>query len=113
MKNRVKELRLEKGILQENLARKIGTTQQTISKIESCKYIPSTDLLINIASYFNVSIDYLLCLSDYRKTAEGVNELYLDIMDYAKLIELYKTLSSKDQELLLQIGYLMKSQYYT
>lgn len=108
MKNRVRELRLEKGILQENLARKIGTTQQTVSKIESCKYIPSTDILINIAHYFNVSIDYLLCLTDFKKTTEEVMKIYSNLDQFIAIIEIYNKLSVEDQKLLLQIGQLIE-----
>ncbi len=71
MENRVKMLRLEKGITQLNLATYVACSQNTISKLE----LGTTDirggLLIAVADFFNVSTDYLLCHSDYRQTVEN------------------------------------------
>lgn len=58
--NKIKQLRLEKEILQKELADKLNLTQQTISLYESGKRSPDYETLKRIADYFNVSTDYLL-----------------------------------------------------
>lgn len=53
-------LRKNKGITQEQLAQKLGITNQAVSKWESGQCLPDIQLLPEIAEYFNVSIDELL-----------------------------------------------------
>lgn len=55
----LKELRKEKGLSQLELSNKLNVTQSTIARIESEKREPSNDLMIDIANFFNVSLDYL------------------------------------------------------
>lgn len=57
MKNKVEELRKQKGISQENLAKDLKVSRQTISSIETGKYNPSLELAFAIASYFQKSIE--------------------------------------------------------
>lgn len=62
---------LRKSLTQEELANKIHISVDTIRKIEQGKKGMSIDLLIEIADYFDVSTDYLLCRSkgagDYKQ----------------------------------------------
>ncbi len=57
MKNRFKELREKRGITQEDLARKLGVTRQTVISIEKGKYDPSLKLAFKIAKFFNKKIE--------------------------------------------------------
>ena len=57
MKNRLRELREELGITQEELARALGVTRQTIIAIEKGKYDPSLKLAFRIARFFNTTIE--------------------------------------------------------
>ena len=68
--NRVKELRKEKGLKQEELAAKINVSQQTISRIENGENSLPADILIQLSRFFHVSIDYILKMSDKRLTEE-------------------------------------------
>ena len=61
---RVKELREERGISMGELARHIGTSQQNVSRWESGEVMPGGDALLKLSKFFNVSIDYLMGLSD-------------------------------------------------
>ena len=58
MKNRVKELREAKHLTQTGLALKVGSTQQTISKIEREIGVPKLDLALIMADFFNVTLEY-------------------------------------------------------
>ncbi len=57
LNSRIKELRKEKGISQEQLALAVGTTRQTITSIEVGKYTASLALAYKIARYFNLTIE--------------------------------------------------------
>lgn len=72
--NQIKRLRKEKDLLQKELAKELGLTQQTISLYESNKREPDSEILYKIASYFGVSVDYLLGISSERTPADKINE---------------------------------------
>ena len=57
MKNRIESIRKEKGIRQEELARDLGVSRQTISSLETGRYNPSIFLAYKIARYFGMTIE--------------------------------------------------------
>lgn len=57
---RLKELRLQKGLTQQQVANAIGKTYQAYSYYENGKRDPDTETLKLLADFFNVSTDYLL-----------------------------------------------------
>ena len=57
MKNRIEEIRKERGIRQEDFARAMGVSRQTISSLENGRYNPSILLAFKIARYFGLSIE--------------------------------------------------------
>jgi len=57
LKNRVEELRKERGISQYEFARDIRVSRQTVSSIENGKYNPSLELAFVIAEYFGMKIE--------------------------------------------------------
>ncbi len=57
MENKVEELRKELGLSQDEFAKTIGVSRQTISSIETGKYNPSLELAFSIADFFNKSIE--------------------------------------------------------
>ncbi|WP_297536378.1 helix-turn-helix transcriptional regulator [Thermococcus sp.] len=57
MKNRLRELREARGLTQEELAKELGVTRQTIIAIEKGKYDPSLRLAFKIARFFGVKIE--------------------------------------------------------
>ena len=57
MKNRIEELRIAKKIRQEELARLMGVSRQTISSLENGRYNPSITLAHKIAAYFGLPIE--------------------------------------------------------
>lgn len=58
--NRLKELRKEKGLTQQELAHEIGTTKLTVSNWENEKHVIKSDKAQSLADYFGVSVGYLL-----------------------------------------------------
>jgi putative transcriptional regulator len=62
VRNRVKELRMQSGMTQEDLAERVGVSRQTIISIESGRYNPSIMLAFKIAQLFGLTIeDTFLC----------------------------------------------------
>ena len=61
---RIRELRLEHGLTQNELAKAMNTTQKSISKYETEFLDLNTDMIIALCKYFKVSADYLLGLTD-------------------------------------------------
>ena len=57
MKNRIEEVRKEKGIRQEEFAKLLGVSRQTISSLETGRYNPSILLAYKIAHFFEMSIE--------------------------------------------------------
>ena len=62
---RLKELRTENNLTQTQIAAKLGIRQQSYTRYENGTGEPSLDTLIAIAKLFNVSVDYLLGLTEY------------------------------------------------
>ena len=57
MKNRIEEIRSERGIRQEEFARQMGVSRQTISSLENGRYNPSILLAWKIAKFFGLTIE--------------------------------------------------------
>lgn len=57
MKNKLEEVRKEKGIKQEDLALDLQVSRQTISSLENGRYNPSILLAFKLARYFNLTIE--------------------------------------------------------
>jgi len=57
LKNRIEEIRKEKGISQEAFAKAMQVSRQTISSLENGRYNPSILLAYKIAKYFGMSIE--------------------------------------------------------
>ena len=57
MKNRIEEIRKERGIRQEEFAKSMGVSRQTISSLENGRYNPSIMLAYKIAKYFELTIE--------------------------------------------------------
>jgi len=57
MKNRIESIRKERGILQDEMAKALGVSRQTISSLENGRYNPSIMLAYKIAKYFGVTIE--------------------------------------------------------
>lgn len=57
MNNIIKKLRKERGLRQEDLAKELGVSRQTIIAIENNKYDPSLELAIKISLFFEKTVN--------------------------------------------------------
>jgi len=67
LKNRIRELRKEARLSQEELALAVGTTRQTITSLEVGKYTASLKLAYKIAKYFNLTIEEVFDFEDMEE----------------------------------------------
>ena len=67
MKNRLEEMRKERGIKQEELAISLEVSRQTIGSLENGRHNPSILLAFKIARYFNVSIEDIFIYEEEEK----------------------------------------------
>lgn len=59
MKNRVKEMRKERGLTQDELAKALKVSRQTINAIENNKYNPTLELAMKLAKYIRLPVEDL------------------------------------------------------
>ncbi len=67
MKNRLEQLRKERGIRQEELAAALEVSRQTIGSLENGRYNPSILLAFKIARYFGMSIEEIFIYEEEQK----------------------------------------------
>lgn len=68
MKNigkRIKEIRTENKLNQQQFGEKLNVSQDTVSLWETGKSLPTAEVLILLSKTFHISVDYVLCLTDY------------------------------------------------
>ncbi len=68
MKNRIEEIRRTRGIRQEEFAKAMGVSRQTISSLETGRYNPSIFLAYKIARFFDLTIEEVFL---FEESEEG------------------------------------------
>jgi len=117
---RLKQLRLELNLRQEDISEIIKVHRATIGKYEANERFPDKDILVTLSKFFNVSTDYLLGLTDIRepidelikkgeisiKPPNDIERIYESLPDeekkmfndYAKYLEARAKLNQGDKE---------------
>lgn len=67
MKNRLEQIRKEKGITQEELADALEVSRQTVGSLENGRYNPSIILAYKIAKYFDLTIEEIFIYEEDKK----------------------------------------------
>lgn len=103
----LKQERKKKGLSQMAFAKLFGVSQQTIGSWETNRTSPDLESLSKLASFFNVSVDYLLGLTDIPYTIDdyiakqkktGTQPAADEYSaDERKIIDMYRQLSEKDK----------------
>ena len=84
---KIKSLRIALGLSREQLSEIIEVTHKSIYRYETGKSLPDTTTLVKLATYFDVSTDYLLGLSGLKNQSK---EEYGKIRQSGKYNEIYK-----------------------
>ena len=64
MKNKIEAIRKERGIRQEEFAKCLGVSRQTVSSLENGRYNPSITLAYNIAKFFGMTIEVVFIFEE-------------------------------------------------
>mgnify|MGYP000598259419 FL=1 len=64
LRNRLEEIRKQKGLTQEELAEVLGVSRQTINSLENGRYNPSIMLAFRIARFFGMSIEEIFIFEE-------------------------------------------------
>ena len=64
MENKIEAIRKEQGILQEEFAKAMGVSRQTISSLENGRYNPSILLAHKIAKFFGMTIEEIFVFEE-------------------------------------------------
>ena len=86
LNEQIRELRNIRGISQIQLAIKLGVTKQSVSNWENDNILPSIEMLVKIANFFEVSTDYLLGL-DKKRTLDVENLTEIQISHIQLIVD--------------------------
>lgn len=100
VQNRIRELRKNLHLSQVGLSLALGTTQQTVSRMEKGRGIP-TDLLVKMAEFFNATTDYILGISEYKRDLGGQLRMNHEMDLYYDIVLRYQRLSPINRQTLL------------
>ena len=93
--DKIKILREKKGITQSELANNLGITRSAVNAWEMGVTVPSTQYVVELAKFFNVSTDYLFDLATTATiSVEGLTER--EIASLIEIVECYKTNNNRN-----------------
>ncbi len=97
---RLKKLREEKNLTQIELGKAFNISHSTINRYENGLRQPDNETLINMSNFFNVSVDYLLGISNTRNDSERITDI---LQNNPELQELWDKLKERpDLQLLFK-----------
>ena len=94
-------LREERGIYQKELAAQLKVSIGTISNYENNIHFPDQEALVQLADYFDVTIDYLLGHTSYRYNPETLNQSLSDDLTVADLVNIVLKFTPQNRASLL------------
>ena len=93
--DKIKILREKKGVTQSELANTLGITRSAVNAWEMGITVPSTQYVVELAKFFNVSADYLLGLSSTSTiSVDGLNER--EIASLVEIAECYRNKNNSE-----------------
>jgi len=97
------ELRKDKHLTQKELGDLLSLSTGTISNYETGRHFPDLDGLKDIASFFSVSVDYLIGAAPESITTNEMNRYIAEDMTVGKLISIISSLSPHNQKLVCEV----------
>ncbi|GMQ58958.1 hypothetical protein AN1V17_33550 [Vallitalea sediminicola] len=95
LRKRLKQLRISKGLTQERFANILGISRARYNNFETGKRTPNDDIKIQIASFYGVSIDYMIGQTDnptpYDKPKLEINDKHIDKEIHKLIVKVEKT----------------------
>lgn len=96
---RIKRLRLQKHMTQEQLGNMIGLSAKHVSNIETNNAHPSLEALVEIANALECSLDFLVLESIIETPETNYNQEFIDIM---------KSCNSREKHIIIECAYAFK-----
>lgn len=84
---KLRSLREEKRLSQVELSKKLNVTSQALSQYELGKRIPDAEMIIRIADFFDVSVDYLLDRTNERITVDNMKAILASDSAFARALD--------------------------
>lgn len=116
---RIRQLRKENNITQEELGKMYGLAKSTVSLYESGRSNPDDEIKQKIADHFNVSIDWLLGRTDERRTADEIIAEYKEKeLEFEELFDRFniyfegKKLTEKDKKSIISFLQMLREREY-
>lgn len=99
----IKDLRLEKKLIQKELGCKLGISLSSISMYERGERQPDLETLIKISKFFNVTTDYLLGLTDIPNYEKMPNQHQITHLtkNELELLEIFRSMDSERDQIKL------------
>ena len=82
MKNRIEEIRKARDVNQEELAKALGVSRQTISSLENGRYNPSIELAYKLSKYFGMTIEEVFIFEEAERLQQ--KNLFVDFLDHRR-----------------------------
>ena len=108
--NRLKQLRLERGLLQSDIAKVINKTDRAVGQYERGERDPNTETWIKLSNFFNVSLDYLLGKTDSKKLNNKIDDILNEEM-IGMSKEEYDKLPKEQKKQIHDFALFVKEQY--
>lgn len=103
MVRNLKNLRINAGMSQKQLADVINVSQQSINKYENHDVEPNIETLIAIAKLFDTSVDYLIGITDVKRKIENVQQYDLNGNE-KEIVDLYRALNDEDKKIITELS---------
>ena len=97
------ELREDRGLNQKQLAEEFHVSNSSISSLETGYRVPSVEMLVNLAAYFDVTTDYLLGLSDSSLSPSVLSKRIAQEVTAAELISMIESLTLQQKSALILV----------
>lgn len=110
---RLRMLREKGGYTQQQLADILRITKNSISHYELNMCMPSIEVLVEMTRFFNVSMDYLLCLSDYNLSIKLLEKPISNKKTVGSILESILNLDRSHQADLLKILYYIEKDNFS
>ena len=97
------ELREDKGLKQKQLADELHISSSSISAFETGYRLPNIETLSLLAKYFDVTLDYLVGLTDFSLSPSVLSETFVDDINIADAVKMLKELLPEQRRAVLLI----------
>ncbi len=109
---RFKEIREDRGFTQQELAEALHLTPATVSHYEKGNREPSLDVLVQIAEFLDVSVEYLLGFSNFNITHEQIKKTFVKGISTGIIVERILKLDTSHRQTLINILKCIEAEQY-